>query len=223
MMRSPSSSDRSSAAALLVLGALFLPIGGPLAADPVPQTPQQRYEAERALCVSGLSHQQRADCLREAGAARTEANRGTLMHENEPYRSNALKRCDRLPPDDRESCLARMRGEGGIVRGSVEEGGIYRERRELVPAAPAPRQIPGPAPQAVPGTIPPRAPGELPPPQTPGAMTPAPRPGALMPPPPAGAITPAPRPGDPRNPAQLEPRPQVAPIPAEVPGVPPRQ
>ena len=31
-----------------------------------------------------------------------------------------------LPAEDRDLCRARMRGEG-VTRGSVEEGGIYRE------------------------------------------------------------------------------------------------
>ncbi|MFA7505800.1 MAG: hypothetical protein WCZ28_13960 [Burkholderiaceae bacterium] len=101
----------------------------------------QGYEADRALCISGLSHQEREDCLREAAAARQAARRGQLDDGDAEYRRNALRRCDALPPQAREDCLARMRGEGTMIEGSVEEGGIYRERRELIPA-PAPARPP---------------------------------------------------------------------------------
>src|SRR5690606_5907550 len=103
----------------------------------------QSYQADRALCVSGISHQEREDCLREAGAARQAAQRGQLADDDAPYRRNALRRCDPLPAEAREDCLARMRGEGTMTEGSVEEGGIYRERREIIPA-PAPRPAPAP-------------------------------------------------------------------------------
>lgn len=94
----------------------------------------QGYQADRALCISGLSHQARADCLREAAAASQAARRGMLDDQGAQYQHNALQRCDALPAQARDDCRARMRGEGTMVEGSVEEGGIYRERRELIPA-----------------------------------------------------------------------------------------
>ena len=36
-----------------------------------------RYQKELAACISGQSHQDRATCLQEAGAAMQEARRGT--------------------------------------------------------------------------------------------------------------------------------------------------
>ena len=111
----------------------------------------QRYQADRALCISGISHQEREDCLREAAAARQAARRGQLEGEDAQYRRNALRRCDPLPGQAREDCIARMRGEGTMTEGSVEEGGIYRERRELVPAP-----APNPAPTSPPGRSPAR-------------------------------------------------------------------
>lgn len=121
-------------AALAALAALAS--GVAWAAEPTPSTSVQareRYEAERAVCLSGLSHQPRATCLREAAAALGEALAGRLddplghlIDARTRYEENSLRRCDPLPPEDRALCQARMRGEG-ITRGSVEEGGIYRE------------------------------------------------------------------------------------------------
>jgi hypothetical protein len=94
-----------------------------------------KYQRDRTLCLTGLTHQDRAACLREAAAARDEARRGALADEEGPtqYLENALRRCRSLPAEDRADCEARVRGEG-TVRGSVEGGGIYRELVRPVPA-----------------------------------------------------------------------------------------
>jgi hypothetical protein len=84
------------------------------------------YQQERAICESGQSHQDRATCLREAGAAFEQARRGALDDVQAQYQQNALIRCNPLPPEERIACQARMQGQG-TTRGSVEEGGIYRE------------------------------------------------------------------------------------------------
>ncbi len=97
---------------------------------------QARYQAERAACLEGRTNQDRATCLREAGAALQEARRGHLEDDESAFYRNRVVRCNPLPPDDRQDCIRRMNGEG-IVRGSVEEGGIYRETRTVVPASPA--------------------------------------------------------------------------------------
>jgi hypothetical protein len=91
---------------------------------------QARYQKERAMCESGQSHQDRETCLREAGAALNQAKHGGLGDGQAQYQQNALDRCNRLPPEYRKSCLARMQGQG-IMRGSVAEGGIYRELQEI--------------------------------------------------------------------------------------------
>ncbi|HWP17928.1 MAG TPA: hypothetical protein VNO84_02245 [Burkholderiaceae bacterium] len=101
------------------------------------QTARERYLQERERCNSGQTHQDRATCLREAAAAYQAARRGELsrgLTEND-FRQNALARCRVLPPADQAACEARVDGEG-TVSGSVEEGGIYREYREIVPAEP---------------------------------------------------------------------------------------
>lgn len=94
-----------------------------------------KYQRDRTLCLTGLTHQDRADCLREAAAARDEARRGGLADEEGPtqYLENALLRCRRLPADDQADCEARVRGEG-TARGSVKAGGIYREKVTPAPA-----------------------------------------------------------------------------------------
>jgi hypothetical protein len=84
------------------------------------------YQQERSNCLSGKSAQDRATCLREAGAAREEARRGGLDNGQARYEQNALTRCEGLPAADREDCQRRIKGEGS-VSGSVTDGGVYRE------------------------------------------------------------------------------------------------
>lgn len=122
------------AAALLAAGAfLATPVAatGPAASE---EDIEAKYQRDRTLCLAGLTHQARSDCLREAGAARDEARRARLRDGRPPseYLENALKRCQRLPEADRADCEARVRGEG-VQRGSVESGGIYRETRTVLP------------------------------------------------------------------------------------------
>lgn len=95
---------------------------------------QARYRRERAVCTSGLSNQDLPTCLREAGAALTEAKRNRLDDGSTPYLRNALQRCERLPDEDRRACVSRMQGQG-TTSGSVAAGGIYRElvTREITP------------------------------------------------------------------------------------------
>ncbi len=84
------------------------------------------YQQERAACMNGSSNQDRATCLREAGAAQAEARKGLVGGSAPDYARNAAARCDRLPDPDRKDCLARMKGEG-TTSGSASAGGIYRE------------------------------------------------------------------------------------------------
>jgi hypothetical protein len=111
----------------------LLVAGGAAAAGGNVSEAQARYQQDRAACISGQSYQDRATCLREAGAALQAAKRGRLGDSQGSYEQNQLARCDRLPAGDREDCVRRMHGEG-TVSGSVEGGGIYRELRTTVPA-----------------------------------------------------------------------------------------
>ncbi|MGA0609386.1 hypothetical protein [Caldimonas sp. KR1-144] len=103
-----------------------------------PGEARSRYEQERAACLSGRSSQDREACLREAGAARAEAARLAAGEDPAVYARNARLRCERLPPEDREACLARMDGRG-TTSGSVAGGGILRElvTVEIGPRPPA--------------------------------------------------------------------------------------
>ena len=130
-----------------------------------PAASQSRYQAERGECLGGPGQQDRATCLREAAAAREEARRGQLDNGAADYQRNALARCQPLPADQRADCVDRMQGRG-TASGSVQDGGIYREKvtREIgvPPAATLPRATtlpPAPTPSST--TVPPA--GDVPP------------------------------------------------------------
>jgi len=86
---------------------------------------QERYNQERARCLSGASHQDRATCLREAGAALQESQRGGLATSSD-LSANATARCEAQPAADREACIQRIMGAGS-TQGSVESGGVIRQ------------------------------------------------------------------------------------------------
>ena len=90
------------------------------------QSARSTYMQDREFCHSGKSSQDRATCLREAGAAAQEAPKGNLSEASE---QNRFARCDyHKNPEDREYCIRRMQGEG-TVSGSVDGGGLLRELR----------------------------------------------------------------------------------------------
>lgn len=93
------------------------------------------YQQERAACLNGQSHQDRTTCLKEAAAARGEAKRGHLNDGAVSYDQNAIARCGELPAADRQDCVQRVRD--GVVSGSVETGGIYRETTTTIVTPPA--------------------------------------------------------------------------------------
>jgi hypothetical protein len=119
---------RSSLAAMFAASSLVLPaLASAQGTDPT-------FLRERAVC-DGIQ-QDRAACLREAGAARFEARRGGLTSASPmSYEQNALARCGLQPPADRADCEARVRGTGMTsVEGSVLGGGVIRETVTPVPA-----------------------------------------------------------------------------------------
>lgn len=119
-------SCRALGYALCATGALMCATATMAAGRPGQSDAQRAYERDRAACLSGQTHQDRATCLREAGAALQEARRGGLDDRDAQYERNRLLRCEKQPPEDREYCIRRMQGEG-VTSGSVEGGGIYRE------------------------------------------------------------------------------------------------
>jgi hypothetical protein len=89
-------------------------------------------QKERADCLNGSSQQDRATCMREAGAAKQESQRGNLRDSGD-YQANASKRCAALPAAEKADCERRANGEGS-VSGSVGGGGVVRELVTPVPA-----------------------------------------------------------------------------------------
>lgn len=110
-----------------------------------------RMEAEKATCDGVL--QDRAACLREAGAARQEAGRNGLTSASPAgYDANALARCQLQPMADRADCEARIQGSttpgaSSSTSGSVMGGGVIRETvTPIVTPAVAPVVAPTPMP-----------------------------------------------------------------------------
>lgn len=90
-------------------------------------------QKERATC-DGVK-QDRAACLREAGAAQQAAGRNGLTTSPDSYDKNASDRCQLQPPADRADCEARVRGTGmSSTQGSVMGGGLIRETVTPIPA-----------------------------------------------------------------------------------------
>ena len=118
----------------LATGGLLLAAGNTMAADSDRQSGTGNTIAqERQNCMDGKTNQDRATCLREAGAAKQEANRGNLRDTGD-YTKNNSKRCDTLPPDQKADCERRSMGEGS-VSGSVGSGGVVRELVTPIPAS----------------------------------------------------------------------------------------
>jgi hypothetical protein len=86
-----------------------------------------RYQQERANCESGNTTQDKATCLREAGAALHESRRGGLTTSAQ-LEANAMSRCQSLPDADREDCRSRVKNDGNTtVKGTVQGGGVIKE------------------------------------------------------------------------------------------------
>jgi hypothetical protein len=92
---------------------------------------QNTYQAERQKCLSAESEQDQASCLREAGAVQQQRPGDLSPVAAEQLTENAQQRCDALPDTERQSCVARMQGQGR-TEGTAAAGGIYRELREPV-------------------------------------------------------------------------------------------
>lgn len=112
--------------------AAVLTVGAACAASAAPPRGSSTYQQEVAVC--GHIQQDRAACIREAGAAREAAARGQLTSAPD-YQQNALARCQLQPPGDRSACEQRVLGTGQTgIEGSVLGGGLIRETVTPVPA-----------------------------------------------------------------------------------------
>lgn len=130
---------------------------------------QAQYRVDVERCRTGQTNQDKATCMREAGAALEEARRNRLTNSNEAFDQNQRARCMALPVGERDDCMLQMTGQNTTVQGSVEAGGVLRETTITVPA-----DSPGAAPGTMPGTTygtQPAAPGLAP---NPPAVVPAP-------------------------------------------------
>lgn len=132
----------------LAMASAAFQVGTAHAADPAAS--RSVYAQERADCEAGRTQQDRATCLKEAGAAAGERKRNGLANPGSA-RENAVERCKALPTKDRADCLARVEGPSSAnqqvtTSGSVGGGGVIRETKTTItgPAATA-EAAPGPA------------------------------------------------------------------------------
>jgi hypothetical protein len=123
------------------------------AADPAASAAKSTYIKERADCDAGRTAEDRATCLREAGAAAQERKKNNLDTNGTSYRQNALERCKLVEPKDKADCLARIEGplqknQQTTTSGSVAGGGVLRETTTTTTGTPTVIIIPNAIPAA---------------------------------------------------------------------------
>jgi hypothetical protein len=141
----------ASLAAPIIVGiAATVLVTSAFAGDDAAAAAKSTYQKERADCDAGRTAEDRATCLREAGAAAAERKRNTLDNAGSLHQ-NAIDRCNLVAPKDKSDCLARIEGAAQpnqkmTTSGSVAGGGVLRETTTtttgeptiiMVPAAPA--------------------------------------------------------------------------------------
>src|SRR6186997_1116876 len=136
----------ASLAGLVVVGAA--------ATDPAATAAKSTYTKERADCEAGRTAEDRATCLKEAGAAQQERKRNTLDNAGSA-RQNAIERCNAVAPKDKADCLARIEGpsqanQTTTTSGSVAGGGVVRETKTTTTGQPTVVILPAPAPASAP-------------------------------------------------------------------------
>lgn len=102
-----------------------------LAASASAPVAKATYQKERADCEAGRTAQDRATCLKEAGAAADERKRHRLDNSGS-LPQNATDRCNALTGAERSDCLARVKGlpaanQRTTTSGSVAGGGVIKE------------------------------------------------------------------------------------------------
>ena len=147
----------ASLAGLIVVGAGATCAAVPAhAAEAAAATAKPTYTKERADCEAGRTAEDRATCLKEAGAAEQERKRNQLDNAGSA-RQNAIERCNLVAAKDKADCLARVQGPTApnqtvTTSGSVAGGGVIRETTTTTPGSvtvitPAPEPAPAPAPK----------------------------------------------------------------------------
>ena len=145
----------ASLAGLIVVGAAATYAASPAhAADATDAAAKSTYAKERADCEAGRTAEDRATCLKEAGAAQQERKRNTLDNTGSA-RQNAIERCNLVPAKDKADCLARIEGpnqpnQTTTTSGSVAGGGVIRETKTTTTGQPTVVILPAPAPASAP-------------------------------------------------------------------------
>ena len=116
---------------------------------PAATAAKSTYAKERADCEAGRTAQDRATCLKEAGAAEQERKRNTLDNTGSA-RQNAIERCNLVAAKDKADCLARIEGpsqpnQTTTTSGSVAGGGVIRETKTTTTGQPTVVILPGAA------------------------------------------------------------------------------
>ncbi len=140
----------ASLAGLVAVGVAASLVAAPSRGAEATTAAKSTYVKDRADCDAGRTAEDRATCLKEAGAAQAERKRNTL-DTNGSTRQNAIERCNLVAAKDKADCLARIEGPSAsnqktTTSGSVAGGGVLRETTTtttgtptviVVPAAPA--------------------------------------------------------------------------------------
>ncbi|MEO5843727.1 MAG: hypothetical protein ABIQ33_02685 [Caldimonas sp.] len=138
----------ASLAGLVAVGAAAYLAAPAHAADAAaPAGAKSAYQKERADCNAGRTAQDRATCLKEAGAALDERKKNRLDNTGS-VRQNAIERCNTVAPKDKADCLARVEGptqpnQTTTTTGSVAGGGVIRETKTTTTGEPTLVIIPG--------------------------------------------------------------------------------
>ena len=126
---------RKTIAMLSVAVAGLLVAGTAFAAGKSNAELDAQYQREKAVCTSGQSNQDKATCLREAGAAYQQAKQGSLQtNQSQQYSQNAVERCKSLPTQDQMDCQRRIDNPTEL-EGNALSGGILRKDVTVVPAS----------------------------------------------------------------------------------------
>ncbi len=137
----------ASLAGLIVVGVAASYAAAPAHGAEAASAAKSTYVKERADCEAGRTAQDRATCLKEAGAALDERKRNRLDNTGS-MRQNAIERCNTVAPKDKADCLARIEGpsqpnQTTTTSGSVGGGGVIRETKTTTTGQPTVIIIPG--------------------------------------------------------------------------------
>ncbi len=99
-------------------------LAAPLVAQAQDLTPMQQYRQDRAACVAGNTHQDKATCLYEARSVLRDLRMGKVLSDDpQKLADNSVLRCERVPADTKSACERLARGEGERD-GSVAQGAV---------------------------------------------------------------------------------------------------